>query len=168
MNKLYTLCFLLMAFQSAFSQSTSYGTLETRFNKEELSAEDSTAFINQGKQKAQSLFALTNFYLSNRDNSSNQRYISRGFTEIFYVAPGDSLDVDSITTVIRQANIEGPQVKFNITEESGYLAKLTTTNSNPEYEFYLVLMKVKKKFGSSEEEVWEVFLYLKDQEAEEE
>ncbi len=151
------LFFLLISF-SVHAQS--YETMENRFVKKQLSAKDSAAFITQGEQKALSLFYQTDLYLRNSGNTSNQAYIANRIPDLFYVAEGDSLDLqplmDAINTIQRSKKYKQP--KFEVTEAPGYLAKLETTNTKPKLEFFLVLMKAPKRFGEEEELVWQVFL----------
>lgn len=151
------LFFLLISF-SIHAQS--YKTMEDRFVKKQLTAQDSAAFTTQGLQKAQSLFYQTDLYLRNSGNTSNQAYIANRIPDLFYVAEGDSLDLqplmDAINTIQRSKKYKQPE--FKVTEAPGYLAKLETTNTKPKLEFFLVLMQAPKRFGSEEELVWQVFL----------
>ncbi len=137
-----------------------YDQMENRFVKKTLTKQDSAAFIESGIQKAQSLFGQTDLYWSNTGNSSNQAYIANRIPDLFYVAKGDSLDLKPLMAAIKkiQSHKNYTQPKFKLTEAKGYLGKITTTNTDPKLEFFLVLLRAPKRFGSEEEKVWQVFL----------
>ena len=157
MNKIAVLIFALVCTFSANAQS--YDQLETRFYKPVLNEIDSTAFIELGKQKAQSLFYQTDLYLQNTGNSSNQSYIANRIPDLFYVEEGDSLDVGGLMRQIQSAEVGGGgPVLLRCTESSDFLGVVETTNTKPKFAFNLVLKKVLKPFGDAQEEVWEVFL----------
>lgn len=158
MKKIGTFLVLVLLTVSAFSQS--YERMETRFLKTVPSAEDSTAFVELGKQKAKSLFDRTQFYVQNTSNRANQDYVRNTIPDLFYVEPGDSLQVDEIITAVQevQSNLNGKPVQLRCVDKEGYLGKIETVNCKPKMEFNLVLKKIVKTFGSKSEEVWEVFL----------
>jgi hypothetical protein len=129
--------------------------------KKQLTAEDSAAFKTQGVQKAQSLFLPNRLvYAQFSGNTSNQVYIANQMPDLFYVADGDTLDLQPLRDAISkiQRSKKYTQPKFKTSEADGYLAKLETTNTKPKLEFFLVLMKAPKRFGDEEELVWQVFL----------
>ncbi len=154
----YTLLMLIFLLPALSAQS--YEQLETRFVKKQPTTTDSTAFIKQGVQKAQSLFYQTDLYMRNAGNVSNQAYIADQMPDLFYVPEGDSLDLQPLREAISkiQGSKKYTQPKFKTSEVPGYLAKLETTNTKPKLEFFLVLMKAPKRFGKEEELVWQVFL----------
>jgi hypothetical protein len=156
---LYVL-FALFGLGHVASAQSSYETMEKRFVKKQLTAEDSAAFKTQGVQKAQSLFYQTDLYMRNSGNTSNQVYIANRMPDLFYVADGDTLDLQPLRDAISkiQRSKKYTQPKFKTSEADGYLAKLETTNTKPKLEFFLVLMKAPKRFGDEEELVWQVFL----------
>lgn len=159
MNK-QILILMLFLLGGRFIHAQSYDVMEKRFIASQPSPKDSVAFIKQGVQKAQSLFYQTDLYTRNYNNTSNQVYIANRMPDLFYVAEGDSLDLEPLREAI--SSIQGrknyKQPKFKTSEAEGYLAKLETTNTKPKLEFFLVLMKAPKRFGEEEEMVWQVFL----------
>lgn len=159
-QKMLLVLFAVFGLGQVASAQSSYETMENRFVKKQLTAEDSAAFKTQGLQKAQSLFYQTDLYLRNSGNTSNQAYIANRIPDLFYVAEGDSLDLQPLMIAINaiQGKKMYKQPEFKITEAPGYLAKLETTNTTPKLEFFLVLLKAPKRFGSEEELVWQVFL----------
>lgn len=138
----------------------SYDNMENRFVKKRLTAQDSAAFRTQGVQKAQSLFYQTDLWSRNAGNLSNQTYIADRMPELFFVAEGDSLDLqplrDAISKIQQGKMYREPE--FKISKAKGYLGKVETTNTKPKLEFFLVLLKAPKHFGTEEELVWQVFL----------
>jgi hypothetical protein len=159
MKQAFFTLLILIAFNNVAS-SQSYEAMESRFKKSAPTALDSTAFIKQGVQKAQSLFYQTDLYMRNSGNTSNQAYIADQMPDLFYVAEGDTLDLQPLRESISkiQGSKKYTQPKFRTSEADGYLAKLETTNTKPKLEFFLVLMKAPKRFGEEEELVWQVFL----------
>lgn len=159
-QKMLLVLFAVFGLGQVASAQSSYETMENRFVKKQLTAEDSAAFKTQGLQKAQSLFYQTDLYLRNSGNTSNQAYIANRIPDLFYVAEGDTLDLQPLMEAINaiQSNKKYKKPEFKITEAPGYLAKLETTNTKPKLEFFLVLLKAPKRFGSEEELVWQVFL----------
>lgn len=158
--------FLLAAIFASFqicvlAQSSSYKTLENRFVKQNLTAEDSAAFKTLGKQKAMSLFYQTELYTSNAGNSSNQAYVARQMPDLFYVPKGDTLQMALILEAAQkiQENKKGKPITFEVREAAGYLAKLECIDCKPKMSFLLVLMQTPKQFGKETENVWQVFLY---------
>ena len=149
-----------LLFGNGLLVAQSYDQMETRFVKKKLTKQDSAAFIESGIQKAQSLFGQTDLYWSNSGNASNQAYIATRIPDLFYVAKGDSLDLEPLMAAIKkiQSHKNYTQPKFKLTEAKGYLGKITTTNTDPKLEFFLVLLRAPKRFGSEEEKVWQVFL----------
>lgn len=155
---LYTawLCALGLA---SVGQSESYSTLEYRFNRSAPDASDTAAFINQGMQKAQSLFELGPLYTTNSGNLSNQVYIASGTDQLFYSEEGDSLNTEELLARTSEAeSTDGAPIRFEISESDTYLCTLTTVNCSPQFVFHLILVRVTKTFGKREEEVWDVFL----------
>ena len=157
-NKVAVLILVMACTFGANAQS--YDQMETRFYKPVLNEIDSTAFIELGKQKAQSLFYQTDLYLQNTGNTSNQSYIANRIPDLFYVEPGDSLQLDSLMITVQQIqnNLKGKPVQLRCIEKEGFLGKIETTNTNPKLELNLVLKKIVKTFGNKSEEVWDVFL----------
>ena len=151
---------LLTTFTGIVANAQSYEAMESRFKKSAPTSVDSTAFIKQGVQKAQSLFYQTDLYMRNAGNLSNQAYIADQMPDLFYVAEGDTLDLQPLREAVSkiQSSKKYKQPKFKTSEADGYLAKLETTNTKPKLEFFLVLMKAPKRFGDEEEMVWQVFL----------
>jgi hypothetical protein len=150
----------MIGFSPVVSAQSSYDAMEKRFVKKQLTAQDSAAFITQGVQKAQSLFYQTDLWSRNAGNTSNQAYIADRMPELFYVAKGDSLNLqplrEAINTIQRGKTYSQPE--FKVSKAKGYLGKLETTNTKPKLEFFLVLLKAPKQFGTEEELVWQVFL----------
>lgn len=150
---------MLFCLATIMASGQSYSTMESRFNRSQLTEDDSTAFINQGRQKARSLFDLGKLYVSNSGRSSNQSYIQRGTNNIFYVEEGDSVDTEDILERTSEAtSTDGEPIRFKLEDAEGYLAKISTINSDPPFIFYLVLAQVVKSFGDEEEKVWDVML----------
>jgi len=155
-----TAIFLLQSVEVS-AQSESYKKMENRFLKQGLSAEDSAAFRAQGIQKAQSLFDQTNLYMQNTGNASNQAYIATRIPDLFYVPPGEELNLEPLMQAIQkiQTNQKKSAVPmFVVLPVDGYLGKIESTNTKPKLEFFMVLMQAPKRFGSKEEMVWQVFL----------
>jgi hypothetical protein len=147
----------------AGAQSVDYSSLERRFVKTELTNEDTAAFRRVGEQKVRQLFDKGDFYSQNANNLSNQAYVKQQIPDLFYVSPGDSLDVDSILRAIEKAKQKTQPVELITTPKSGYLGMVQTVNSRPEFIFHLVLMQIPKQFGKEEEMVWQVFLHEPEQ-----
>lgn len=152
--------FLLVSWATPTLAQSSYGAMESRFVKSTPTSADSAAFTKQGLQKAQSLFAQTDLYYRNANNSSNQTYIAERIPALFYVPKGDSLDLKPLLRAIEtiQQSKKYKEPKFTINEAPGYLAEIETTNTKPKLAFKLVLIKAPKQFGDQEEMVWQVFL----------
>ncbi len=154
------LVLLLLVMSNFIAAQSSYDTMENRFVKKRLTAQDSAAFKTQGLQKAQSLFYQTTLWSQNAGNTSNQTYIADRIPDLFYVAEGDSLDLEPLMAAISKIQNGKVQVEpeFKLSKAKGYLGKVETTNTKPKLEFFLVLMQAPKRFGSEEEKVWQVFL----------
>lgn len=144
---------------SVILNGQSYSTMETRFNRAELTAEDSSAFIRSGLQKVEGLFDQADLYLSNSGRTSNQMYIANRVPDQFYVEEGDSLDVQALMNQLSEAMIAtGQSIRLKFTPTDGYLGEVRTLNSVPAFVFYLVLRKMQKQFGDEKKEVWEVLM----------
>lgn len=153
----------LMLFSSAiFAQNNyeGYGEIEKRFEKSDLSHQDSLAFIETGKQKAYTLIEYAKVHYSNTNNMSNQAYIVNRVPDLFYVAEGETLNSDSIVMVVRAIiQKELPDnVELIFTDKEGVLSHVETAFSTPKFEADIILIKRPKKFGKTNKEVWQVFL----------
>ncbi len=159
MNKLWILLLALSFGKSAVSQS-SYEVMEKRFVKRSLSALDSAAFIEAGIQKAYSLVDFTQVHYSNSGNVSNQRYVETKVIELFYIKPNESLNTDSIVTLVRSVmqSKSGAPVEIVFTKKKGVLGHVATAGDRPKFEADVILVKAPKKFGKLSEPVWQVFL----------
>lgn len=169
MSKINTTLTLIMlaAVATAAAQSGDYSRLEKRFVKTELTAEDTAAFRRAGEQKVRQLFEKGSFYIENRNNASNQAYVKRQIPDLFYEAPGDTLDVEGLLREIEKVKQGRPEaVELTTKPAPGYLGVTETVNCDPKLSFYLVLKQIPKQFGKEEEMVWQVFLHLPEKEEE--
>jgi hypothetical protein len=144
----------------AQSNST-YGEMQTRFEKKKLNAKDSAAFVQSGIQKAQTLFEYGNVYKVNADNYSNQAYVQDRVPDLFYVHPTDtvvSLDnvMQQVQTIVNNQN--GKPVEIAYEEKFGTLGQVFTVNTDPVFSADLILIKGIKQFGKRSKEVWQVYL----------
>ena len=160
-NTLYMVITMLSFTQLGIAQnSQSYGDIEDRFTKTELSEADSLAFKEAGILKAKSLFEYGEVYRSNSSNSSNQAYVIQRVPNLFYIPETDTLNtmivMNQINTIIR--NEKPKPVKIIFTEKQGVLGHVSTDLKKLNFEADLVLMKVPKDFGESQEKIWQVFL----------
>jgi hypothetical protein len=161
MSKLKTFTSIILLLAAITAGAQSYERLEKRFVKEELSKEDSLAFIKQGLQKAQTLFLRGNeLYLSNQHNTANQAYIQSTLPRLFYQDGKDSLQVDSLLRLLpRFQLLPGHQsVKYKTLASQEHLQHLVSTNLKPQLELDLKIVLLEKSFGSTTERVWQVFL----------
>ena len=138
----------------------SYEQLEQRFVKSDLTAEDSAAFVEVGIQKVYSLIDFTEVHYSNAGNLSNQRYVENKVEELFYVPEGETLNVDSVVSLVRNVmqSRGGDPVKVIYSRKEGMLGHVTTNGDNPKYEADLILVQMPKKFGKKSKAVWQVFM----------
>jgi hypothetical protein len=145
------------------AQSVDYPSLEKRFVKAEPEARDTVAFRTLGEQKVRQLFDKSHFFSQNYSSTSNQAYVKQQIPELFYMAPGDTLDVSELIRSIEQAKLShGQSVELRTEPSEGYLGLTQTLNCEPKFTFYLVLMQIPKKFGDKQEMVWQVFLHKPD------
>lgn len=166
MSSIKTLMTLIMlaAVSIAGAQSVDYSRLEKRFVKTDLTAQDTAAFRETGEQKVRQLFDKGNFYNQNQSNLSNQAYVKQQIPDLFYVPPGDTLDVDALLLDIERAKQKQPRaIELSTKPADGYLGVTETVNCDPKFIFYLVLMQIPKQFGNEREPVWQVFLHQPEQ-----
>jgi len=157
--KVVALFIMLALSATAAAQSVDYSSLEKRFVKSKPDAQDTLAFRETGEQKVRQLFDKGRFYVENSSNHSNQAYVKRQIPDLFYVPPGDTLDVEALLNDIEQAKKTDPDaVELTTGPAVGFLGITETLNREPKFSFYLVLMQVPKKFGAEQEMVWQVFL----------
>ncbi len=155
---------MLLSIMGLQAQSSDYTTLEKRFVKKEPSAQDTVAFRELGEQKVRQLFDKSQFHSQNYSNASNQAYVKRQIPDLFYLHPGDSLDVNGLILTIEQAKLSKAQaIELHTKPAKGYLGITQTLNSDPKFTFYLMLMQVPKNFGKEQEMVWQVFLHRPEQ-----
>jgi hypothetical protein len=159
-NNLLASITMLITSISLPAQDVNYSNLEKRFVKKELTSDDTLAFRKVGEQKVEQLFDKSQFYSQNYSNTSNQVYVKQQIPDLFYVPPGDSLDVTGLVRAIEQAESkQNGTVKLQTKPRSGYLGMVETLNYDPKFTFYLVLMQIPKSFGKEQELVWQVFLH---------
>ncbi len=150
---------MLAAFGLQAQQQQSYDAMTSRFYKPAPDVKDTAAFRAIGQQRAQSLFERSAIHAQNASNYANQVYIENSIPDLFFVPKGDSLDVTGLMHQIQLAEVEGNgPVQLRCIEKEGYLGLVETINTQPQFQFNLVLKKVIKLFGEAKEEVWEVFL----------
>jgi hypothetical protein len=160
-NKLYIILLFAFLAQVAQAQSSdSYGAMENRFTKTKLTAADSTAFRETGYLKAQSLFEYGDVYISNYSNAANQAYVIQRVPDLFYIAEGDTLNTDSVMMMVNvMIENERPKpIKLELTDKEGVLGHVVTKTKKLHFEADIVLVKEPKKFGNTEEKIWQVFL----------
>ncbi len=113
-NKVMKIALFLLAFGGMQAQNVDYSNMEKRFVKKELSAQDTVAFREVGEQKVQQLFDKSHFYSQNYSNTSNQVYAKQQIPNLFYVAPGDTLDVNELVLAIeRLESKQTGQIELN-------------------------------------------------------
>ncbi|KAB2816562.1 hypothetical protein [Phaeocystidibacter marisrubri] len=159
MNKMYSTVWVMLLSIPMFSQS--YSQLEGRFNRAEPTELDSSAYVNLGIQRAESLFELTNLYEQNNRRNSNysmQSRISERIQKSFKDPELNDSAVAVMVTKIRRAAPAGEAVHFEHVEEAGTLGYVRAIDAAVPLEFNLILKKVVKNFGEESEEVWDVFL----------
>lgn len=158
MNRLSLLLLVCTISHGLWSQS--YERMEKRFVKSNLSADDSAAFIQAGIQKAYNLIDYTEVHYSNAGNLSNQKYVETKVTELFYVPEGETLNTDSIVTLVREVmqSKGGDGVSVVFTKKEGVLGHVATSGKKPKFEADLILVQKPKKFGKKTEAVWQVFM----------
>lgn len=156
---------MLAAVAAAGAQSGDYSSLEKRFVKSELTADDTAAFRRAGEQKVRQLFEKGSFYSENRSNPTNQAFVKQQIPDLLYAAPGETPDVDGLLGEIEKAKRNQPQsLELKTLPAEGYLGVTETVNYDPKFRFYLVLMQIPKQFGKEEEMVWQVLLRLPENE----
>lgn len=150
-----------LALYGLSAQSThSYEKMQSRFEKETLESHDSAAFIQTGIQKAKTLFEYNTVYLQNSAHPSNQKYVEKKVPELFFVAEGDSVDIDLVMQRA-QAIVEkqaGKPVNLKFEPKDGFLGQVYTVNTQPKFKADLIIVKVDKPFGKVTKKVWQVFL----------
>ncbi len=147
--------------QVAYAQSSeSYGEIENRFTKIELSAGDSTAFRESGYLKAKSLFEYGDMYISNSNNVSNQTYVINRVPDLFYIPKGETLNTDSVMQMVNAIIAEegSKPIKLKLSKKDGVLGHVDTDTKNLNFGADIILIKAPKAFGTSEEKIWQVFL----------
>jgi len=158
---LYFLGILCLLGNVLVAQSdNSYGKIQTRFTKNKLTAEDSTAFKEAGILKAKTLFEYGDVYTSNYDNTSNQAYVVNRVPDLFYVPKGDTLNTDSIVLMVNKIieNEKSNAVEIVFSEKDGVLGHVATATKKLNFEADIILVKAPKQFGDTKEKVWQVFL----------
>lgn len=162
-------CFLLLfaCFPGELKAQSSgnvgnYSELENRFLKQELTATDSAAFRLLGEQRVMQLFDRGGFYVRNVDVASNQSYVRDRVSDQFYPPLREQSDVDELLQAIASMRLtKGDGITLETSPDEIYLGIVRSTNSLPEFTFYLLLEQVEKPFGKRKtEKVWEVFLLL--------
>lgn len=154
------LLLLLLGTTATLSAQSSYKSLENRFEKKVLTANDSAAFREQGLQKIRSLFYKADLYQRNAGNLSNQAYIAQSLPDMFYVKEGDTLDLQPMLRAIDQIqkSSSGSEPELKISGIPDYLAKVETVDTRPGLTYFLILKRAPKKFGDREQLLWQVFL----------
>jgi len=160
-NKLYIILLFGFLAQVAQAQSSdSYGAMENRFTKTNLSAADSTAFRESGYLKAKSLFEYGDVYISNSSNASNQAYVIQRVPDLFYIAEGETLNTDSVMMMVNVIieNERPKPIKLVLSKKAGVLGHVITKTKKLHFEADIILVKASKQFGTTEEKIWQVFL----------
>lgn len=158
MNRIHSTFVLLLLSVPMFSQS--YSQLEDRFNRAEPTELDSSAYVNLGVQRAESLFELTDLYTRNSRNSNYnmQSRISERIQKSFKEPELSDSAVAVMVTKLRKAAPLGQAVHFEHIDVNGTMGYVRAIDAAVPLEFNLILKKVVKKFGEESEEVWDVFL----------
>ncbi|WP_417588473.1 hypothetical protein [Owenweeksia hongkongensis] len=159
-KNIFSLAICLVTFSLGAQSESSYGKMQNRFEKKSLEPADSAAFIEAGMQKAQTLFEYNTVYLQNSTNVSNQKYVEKKVPELFFVAEGDSVDIDLVMqkaqAIVRKQTGKPVELKFEPKE--GVLGQVSTINTSPTFKADLIIVKVNKAFGKMSKQVWQVFL----------
>lgn len=160
MNTLKTVFILAICMYGFGIKAQSYGEMQTRFEKKKLESADSAAFIQSGIQKAKTLFEYNDVYLQNTANKSNQMYVEQKAPELFYLGEGDTTDLDVVMTQTRAIvkRQKGKPVEIEYGKKDGVLGHVTTIDTDPVFQADLVLVQIKKSFGSTSKKVWQVYL----------
>lgn len=160
MKAIKTIVVFALCLYSFGLEAQSYGEMQTRFEKKKLEPADSAAFIQTGVQKAKSLFEYNDVYLQNSANRSNQMYVEQKAPELFYVEKGDTTNLDAVMmqtrAIVQKQN--GKPVEIEYSKKDGVLGHVTTIDTDPVFQADLVLVQIKKSFGSTSKKVWQVFL----------
>jgi hypothetical protein len=160
MKALKTLLAIAVCMYGLGLKAQSYGSMQSRFEKKKLEPADSAAFIQSGIQKAQSLFEYNDVYLQNSTNRSNQMYVEQKAPELFYIEKDDTTNLDAVMTqtraIVQKQN--GKPVEIQYTEKEGVLGQVTSVDTDPTFTADLILLQVKKSFGTTSKKVWQVFL----------
>lgn len=161
LKNIVTLAFCFVVLSSLSAQSNnSYDAMQTRFEKKTLGSADSAAFIQTGVQKAKTLFEYNDVYLQNSTIPANQKYVEKKVPELFFIAEGDSLDINQVMqkaqAIVRKQM--GKPVELKHKPKDGFLGQVYTLNTEPVFMADLILVKVDKPFGKTTRQVWQVYL----------
>lgn len=150
----------MLTFAATAQSNTSYGEMQTRFEKKKLAPADSAAFIQSGIQKAQTLFEYGDVHVQNTMNRANQMYVEQKTPELFYTSESDTLDMTLVMSKVQTIvqNQSGESVTLIYSEKLGFLGQVTSVDTEPIFHADLILLKVKKSFGKTSKKVWQVFL----------
>lgn len=161
MNKI--LLFGLIVLSSQYNlRAQSYGQIESRFTKSNLSKNDSLAFEKTAKEKLYRLMAYSKLYTNKETSSQTKASLKRkaegmfrtntqtGLVEIFDM---DSLllNLSSIIDSYYQSNDSLLSWKSNSPNFGKYQI------SNGKFELTVLLIKAPKSFGKNEEDIWQVY-----------
>ncbi len=158
---LYLFLFLVTGMHQLSAQNTSsYADIENRFTKTELSQTDSLAFKKAGFQKAKSLFEFGDVYMSNSSNVSNQAFVIKHVPDLFYIPEGDTLNTDSVMFLVNTmiTNEKPNSIDLTLVDKDGTLGHVFTSTKKLNFKADIIIVKVPKNFGNSEEKIWQVFL----------
>ena len=146
--------------QLCAQNTSSYSEIEDRFTKTELTEADSLAFMKAGFQKAKSLFEYGDVYINNSSNLSNQAYVIKRVPDLFYIQEGDTLNTDSIMFLVNTmiTNEKPNSIDLTLVDKDGTLGHVFTSTKNLNFKADIIIVKVPKNFGDSEEKIWQVFL----------
>ena len=154
------LIFCLGILSGKAQSNNSYDAMQNRFEKNTLEPADSAAFIQTGIQKAKTLFEYNDVYLQNSTAPTNQKYVKKKVPELFFVAEGDSLNIDLVMQkaqeIVRKQMGKPVELKFE--SKDGVLGRVSTLNTDPKFTADLILVKVNKPFGKMTKQVWQVYL----------
>lgn len=146
--------------QLSAQNNSSYSEIEDRFTKTVLTETDSLAFKKAGFQKAKSLFEYGDVYISNSSNVSNQAYVIKRIPDLFYIQEGDTLNIDSVMFLVNTmiTNEKPKSIDLTLVDKAGTLGHVFTSTKNLNFKADIIIVKVPKAFGDSEEKIWQVFL----------
>lgn len=144
-----------------FAQA-SYGAIESRFTKNQLTKNDSMAFQRSAEEKLNQLLAYSKLYSDTNTGSNTKAIVAKKAQAMFRtntqtgnveVVQFDSLLIKlSIVIDSSQSDIETSMKWIKKKESFGQFK-----STNKKFQLDVILIKAPKSFGRNEEEIWQVY-----------